>query len=267
MPTPCPRSPTVLRAPVMIAALAVVHAASTTGLDAQSGGVGGVRISVPTAPRATAGGLPRLLDGGHRAGHAGEPYGSAGWGWPSSDGWSTGWSTGWSAGAVSHDRARHSPRRVQPLIVFVSPYTSVYATTSSLAGCGWTSAVAPPCAAASARVDVDTAARRAVRTRVIEVTPAARVASTRESVTVDWLRDDVLRLRWTGGDSTVREVELVVADSARRVLASQRVHGAPYTAVFARDARTALVGVSVLRADGTSTLSLAPLGTPPVRRD
>jgi hypothetical protein len=86
-------------------------------------------------------------------------------------------------------------------------------------------------------------------------------------VTVEFLRDDVLRLRWNGGDSTVREVELVVADSARRILASQRVHAPPYTAVFARDARTALVGVRVLRADGTSTLTLAPVDAAAPRRD
>jgi hypothetical protein len=113
-----------------------------------------------------------------------------------------------------------------------------------------------------------------MRTKVIEVTPGAGVAPAAAAptapvatVAVDWLRDDVLRLRWDGGDPTVREVELVIADSARRVLASQRVHAAPYTAVFARDGRTALVGVSVLRTDGTSTLSLAPLGTRPEPRD
>ena len=257
------RSPIVLRAIATVAALVFVHAASATGLRAQGGGSGGVRISIPTAPRATSRGLPRLLDGGHPAGHVSERPGGDGWGWPSSDGWSM----GWSADAVAHHGVRRSPRRVQPLIVFVSPYASVYATSSALANCGWTGAAASACAAASAGTEVDTVVRRAVRTKVIEVTPTARVASTTAMVTVDWLRDDVLRLRWTGGDSTVREVELVVADSARRVLASQRVHAAPYTAVFARDARTALVGVSVLRTDGTSTLSLAPLGAPPVRRD
>ncbi len=250
------------RASAALATLVIVQAAGASRLCAQRPQSGGVQPGAPVGPVGPpAARLPRLLDGG--AGPHGRRFGEGGlggWGWPAADGWSVGQPTR----ASGHERARHSARRVQPLIVFVSPYASVYATSS--AGCGWMGAAAS-CAAASAPAGADSAARRAVRTKVIEVTPAARAATADATVAVEWLRDDVLRLRWSGGDPTVREVELVIADSARRVLASQRVHAAPYTAVFARDARTALVGVGVLRTDGTSTLTLAPLGPPPEGHD
>jgi hypothetical protein len=259
----------VHRASAALAGLAVVQAAGASRLCAQRSPPGGVQPGAPAGqvgPAASR--LPRLLDaaGAGSGGRPREQGDRGGSGWSAADGWSMGRPTG----ASGHERARRSARRVQPLIVFVSPYASVYATSS--AGCGWVGAAAS-CTAPPAPVAVDSAARRAVRTKVIEVTPAAHavraaVGASALTVAVDWLRDGLLRLRWDGGgDATVREVELVVADSARRVLASQRVHAAPYTAVFVRHARTSMVGVSVLRTDGTSTLTLTPLGPPPERRD
>ena len=247
-----------------LATLAVMTPVGASRLGAQRPQSGGAQVA-PGAPSPSR--LPRLLDGGAApVGRPGAQARRSGWGAPTQDGW---WS-GRPVDATEHEGARRRPRRVQPLVVFVSPYASVYATSSS-GGCGWIGAAS--CTAPSAPVDVDSTARRAVRTKVIEVTPAASAAPATSAaraeatLAVDWLRDDVLRLRWSGGDPTVRAVELVVADSARRVLASQRVHEAPYTAVFARDARTSLVGVSVLRTDGTSTLSLTPLGMRPAPRD
>jgi hypothetical protein len=46
-------------------------------------------------------------------------------------------------------------------------------------------------------------------------------------------------------------------------VATQRVQRAPYTAVFEWRAGLAFVGASVVRADGSSTLTLVPLGEPP----
>jgi hypothetical protein len=248
-----------------MASLLFAHAAGAPPLRAQERVPGSVRIGAPSVPSAaSAARLPRLLEGGPATTRAGgrPAGGEQGWGAP------FGWSPGWSGGAAGmHPTPRRPARRVQPLVVFVWPYASVYASSSALAGCTSTSAVIASCATAAPRTDDDTVARRAVRTKVIEVAPAPDAHAGPATVAVEFLRDDVLRLRWTGGDSTVREVELVVADSARRILASQRVHAPPYTAVFARDARTALVGVSVLRADGTSTLSLAPVATATPRRD
>jgi hypothetical protein len=79
---------------------------------------------------------------------------------------------------------------------------------------------------------------------------------------VEWLRDGLLRLRWTGAEPAPAEVALVVADAERRVVATQRVQRAPYTAVFEWRAGLTFVGASVVRADGSSTLTLVPLGDP-----
>jgi hypothetical protein len=135
---------------------------------------------------------------------------------------------------------------VQPLVIVVSPsgpvYSSSYATSLG-----------------------DTE-RVPARTKVIDVAPPPGPDATDKSpVVVEWLRDGMLRLRWTGGDAAPREVALIVADTARQVLAAQRVLGAPYTAIFERRAGLAFVGVSVVRADGSSTLTLVPLGESPPR--
>jgi hypothetical protein len=89
----------------------------------------------------------------------------------------------------------------------------------------------------------------------------ARAAAVDASgLSAELLRDRLLRVRWRGDDSTVRDVTLVVADSARRVLAAQTVREAPYTAVFDRGARVAYVGVTLVREDGVSATVLVPLG-------
>jgi hypothetical protein len=108
-------------------------------------------------------------------------------------------------------------------------------------------------------------------------TNATRVASPAViSLAAERLTSARLRLRWTGREPGVREVTLVVADASRRVLATQTVRSAPWSAVFDNAARVVFLGTTVLRADGVSTTTLVPIdrvrgatvrkALPPIRR-
>ena len=84
---------------------------------------------------------------------------------------------------------------------------------------------------------------------------------------VEPLAGSLLRLRWLGADSTVREVALLLADARRRPLVSQVVSEPPYTAVFEHTARAAFIGVTVVHADGASTTTLLPMPAAAAGRD
>ena len=207
---------------------------------------------------ATTGRLPRLLPAPQR------PYGRDAWGHAP-------W--GWSRPPLPIGQPAYGVRHVQPLVILVSPYGSVY-TTSSYTTSSYTTACTtssgeraiadPALAPCAADADPGDALSPAVRPRVIDVAPAvAPDGVAAPPVVVEWLRDGLLRLRWTGAEPAPREVALVVADASRQVVATQRVERAPYTAVFERRAGLAYVGASVVRADGSSTLTLVPLGVPP----
>jgi hypothetical protein len=92
---------------------------------------------------------------------------------------------------------------------------------------------------------------------VPDVTAASPAAI---SLAVERVAGSMLRLRWTGRTAGVHDVTLVVADASRRVLAAQTVRAAPFSAVFDNAARVAFVGTTVVRADGTSTTTLVPVG-------
>jgi hypothetical protein len=182
MRTAAPRAPIVLRASATLASLLLAHAAGASLLGAQERAAGGARLGAPSVPSAaSATRLPRLLGGPPATAPAGRPPDGGGWGdrgW-GDRGWGApyGWAFGWSGTAPGmHPNPRRPAHRVQPLVVFVSPYASVYATSAALAGCAWGSAAIAPCATSAPRSDDDTVARRAVRTKVIEVTPPAPLA-------------------------------------------------------------------------------------------
>jgi hypothetical protein len=79
--------------------------------------------------------------------------------------------------------------------------------------------------------------------------------------------DTLLRLRWTGRGSDVREVTLLLLDAERVLLVAQTVHEAPYTALFDRPARAAFAGVSVTYAGGASMTTVVPLSPDGGTRD
>ncbi|HEU4629147.1 MAG TPA: hypothetical protein VFS08_05355 [Gemmatimonadaceae bacterium] len=87
------------------------------------------------------------------------------------------------------------------------------------------------------------------------------------TLTVEMPADSLLRVRWAGDDRGVVEVALLVADAARRVLATQSVLDPPYTALFDRPARAAYAGVTLTYADGASMTILQPLAPPARPRD
>ena len=107
--------------------------------------------------------------------------------------------------------------------------------------------------AAYAGADVDAAGEPAVRD------PGARGPAVSVPLVVEPLAGSLLRLRWVGTDTTVREVTLLLADAQRRPLVSQTVHARPFTAVLERTAPAAFIGVAVVHADGASTTTLLPM--------
>jgi hypothetical protein len=220
------------------------------GLAAAQRGAPLPRVAPPLP--ATTGRLPRLLPAPQR------PYGRDAWGYGP---------RGWSRPALPIGRPAYGVRHVRPLVVLVSPYGSVYTTSSYAASCSTYSGgrvigdpALAPCADAGGD-ELGDALSPAIRPRVIDGVPPNESAAA--PVAVEWLRDGLLRLRWTGAEPAPSAVTLVVADAERQVVATQRVQRAPFTAVFEWRTGLTFVGASVVRADGSSTLTLVPLGDPP----
>lgn len=207
------------------------------------------------------GGLPQLESG------RGDPYGPLpGSSWPGAGrgGYDAGWPTPWPAagssgsgvpGIVGGGRPRP---HVRPVVIVVGSIFGLPYWGDGLAGSGGFWGRAP---GGAQPVDAAPRAARVARTRVIEVGPAAApdaAPPAAGSITAEPVGDGMLRVRWAGGAADAREVTLVVADSARRVVAAQTVYAAPFAAVFDRAAEVAFVGVTVVRADGGSTTTLVP---------
>jgi hypothetical protein len=205
-----------------------------------------VLAAPPTARAqpAPSGGLPRLLEAGSLQ-PAGSPaptaVAGAGWGGPAAVPWRPG----------LPDRPAH--RAPRPLVIVVG---------SAFAAPWWDSGVVAP-----APVPPAAHGARVAPTRVIEVAPASRLPGDGTSGRVpndtpetalhtEPLGGGLLRVRWTGGGGPVT---LLVADSARRVLAEQTVAAAPFTAVFEGAARVAFAGVRAERSDGGTTTTLVPI--------
>jgi hypothetical protein len=158
----------------------------------------------------------------------------------------SGWTGGWTGGV-----ARRRLRPITPAVIVVGPWLggSYYGTTSSAAYVGGDALAVPE----------DGGEPRPPRTKVIDAAPAPVAHAT--SIVAEPLDGGaLLRLRWTGAAPIAGPVTLVVADSARRVLAAQQVREAPFTAVFDRAGRVAYVGVTAERPDGVTTTTLVPLG-------
>ncbi len=168
-------------------------------------------------------------------------------------------------------------RTARPRVIVVEPYGAygygaygygAYDTyfgsgyTTGSYGSGYTGSYAPPSTRPvesqvdEETTDVDDEYEPPAPTRVL-VVPAATPAAA--SIAVERVAGSLIRLRWTGHEAGVREVALVVADASRRVLATQTVREAPYSAVFENAGRVAFVGTTVVRADGVSTMTLVPL--------
>ncbi len=205
-------------------------------------------------------------------------------------GWGTGvWPGDAGYGVVGPGlaaRTRHRP--VRPLVIVVPPGLGVFGAYGygydayAYGATGWgvaAGAVAPPAGRRRApdpedadAADADAPDGAPARTRVYTPEPDAPAAgASRADVpapTAERLPGGLLRLRWAGDAGAARAVTLVVADSARRVLAAQTVAEAPFTAVFERGARVAFVGATVVWADHSSTTTLVPLraGWGPARR-
>jgi hypothetical protein len=68
----------------------------------------------------------------------------------------------------------------------------------------------------------------------------------------------VLRLTWRSAGLEAAQVALFLADSAQAVLASQTLHGQPFTALLDPPPGTAYAGLTVEWPDGTTTSRLLP---------
>jgi hypothetical protein len=75
---------------------------------------------------------------------------------------------------------------------------------------------------------------------------------------LEQLGDSLVRLRWNGDVGRVREISFVLADSARRILATQTVRAEPFTAIFDASRFAAFYGMTLIRADGVITTTLVP---------
>ena len=96
--------------------------------------------------------------------------------------------------------------------------------------------------------------RRAGRSKIIDVTGSSGDRSLRATS----VGDSIVRVTWTGEARGAEEISLFIADSEQRVLVTQTVREAPYTALFETASGIAFVGVSVLYEDGVRTTTLVP---------
>jgi hypothetical protein len=213
------------------------------------------------------GGLPRLVTPGY--GTHGRGFGAP---WRTYDPWCTAcWPRSpWSPFNPAFDWPLAGVRRrasiVRPRVIVAVPAVPAYGVGFYETPFAYDAVAAADVGSPGELVTVE-GERRVGRSKVIDVGPTSAPAA--DALTVERIDRGgapMLRLRWSGDDETVREVQLVVADSSRRVLAVQRVMSTPYTAVFDGAQRVAFVGVTLVHDDNVSTTTLIPVAAA-ARRD
>ena len=173
------------------------------------------------------------------------------------------------------DRRHDGGHRSRPVVIVLSPYGDAYVPDGSYdrgsivrgydthafgsaSTTTYTGSYAPGASHVAFPVGADTTYVRYVPTPPANAPEMPSPAAV-TSLAAERIGGSMLRLRWTGHEPRVREVTFVVADAARRVLATQTVRAAPWSAVFDNGTRIAFLGTTVVHTDGVSTPTLVPI--------
>ena len=84
------------------------------------------------------------------------------------------------------------------------------------------------------------------------------LGAARDALTVEELRDGIVRLNWRPDGRAVEEVGLFLADAQQRVIAVQTLRAPPFSALFQGAHGAAYVGITIAYVDGQNTTTLLP---------